>query len=61
VDAPRKRISLTMKLDADASASRSPSMREKPARGHAQHAKRGHNDAATGSAMASAFAKLKGL
>ena len=61
VDAPRKRISLTMKLDVDASAHRSPSMREKPARGHVQHAKRGHDDAASGSAMASAFAKLKGL
>lgn len=61
VDAPRKRISLTMKLDANPGASRDPSMREKPSRGHAQHAKRGHNEAASGSAMASAFAKLKGL
>ena len=61
VDAPRKRISLTMKLDPNPSASRDPSMREKPSRGHAQHAKRGHNEAASGSAMASAFAKLKGL
>ncbi len=62
VDMARGRISLTMKLDA------APARRDGPrenryegaGRGYAQPARRGNDAAAAPSAMASAFAKLKG-
>jgi len=59
VDAARKRISLTMKLDAKPSSA-APGSRDKPDRQHIQHGRRGQDAAVANSAMASAFAKLKG-
>jgi protein Tex len=67
VDAARKRISLTMKLDA------APARKDGPRDNRFEHAPRGHSPRGTGgynsgqreaagaSAMASAFAKLQGL
>jgi protein Tex len=67
VDAARKRISLTMKLDA------APARKDGPRDNRFEHAPRGHSprgagafsggqkEAAGASAMASAFAKLQGL
>ena len=59
VDAARKRISLTMKLDAKPSSA-APGSRDKLDRQHMQHGRRGQDAAVANSAMASAFAKLKG-
>lgn len=61
VDAARKRISLTMKLDA-APARRGDGAREnrfEPARGGGGSGGRGRQDAAAPTALASAFARLK--
>ncbi|MDO5654075.1 MAG: hypothetical protein Q4G39_08225, partial [Brachymonas sp.] len=63
VDVPRKRISLTMKLDA------APARRDGPRENRFEHAGRGQRGGSGGhnssqqadTAMASAFAKLKGL
>ena len=65
VDVPRKRIGLTMKLDA------APARRDAPRENRFEHAPRGAGrsahagaqgrDGVAGSAMASAFEKLKGL
>ena len=60
VDAARKRISLTLKMDAEVGR-RDSAPKGAPTRPNANHAQRGQNAQATGSAMASAFAKLKGL
>jgi protein Tex len=60
VDAARKRISLTLKMDAEVGR-REAAPKGAHNRPNANHAQRGQNQQANGSAMASAFAKLKGL
>ena len=63
VDVPRKRISLTMRLDAQPARSGGPreNRYEAPGRGAHRHAGQGAGPAAGGTAMASAFEKLRGL
>ena len=63
VDVPRKRISLTMRLDAQPTRSGGPreNRYEAPGRGAHRHAGQGAGPAAGGTAMASAFEKLRGL
>ena len=67
VDVPRKRISLTMKLDAQAPRRDAPRENrfENAGRGRGGYSSapggRGAGQTATGGAMASAFEKLKGL
>ena len=59
VDVARKRISLTMKLDAAPGRRDAPRENRYEGAGRGQQAPRRHNDPAPPSAMASAFAKLK--
>jgi uncharacterized protein len=63
VDVPRKRISLTMRLDAQPTRSGGPreNRYEALGRGAHRHAGQGAGPAAGGTAMASAFEKLRGL
>ena len=62
VDVSRKRISLTMKLDAAPARRDGPrDNRFEPARGAPRHAQGGSRQAEPSSAMASAFAKLQSL
>jgi len=61
VDAARKRISLTMKLDAAPARRDGPRENRFEGAGRGQQAPRGRDSLPQGGAMASAFAKLQGL
>jgi len=62
VDVDRKRISLTMKLDAAPARRDGPrDNRYEPARGAPRHSQGGNRQTEPSSAMASAFAKLQSL
>jgi uncharacterized protein len=61
VDAARKRISLTMKLDAAPARRDGPRENRYEGAGRGQQVQRGRDALPQGGAMASAFAKLQGL